>query len=258
MADNTHIEWTDTTWNVIRGCSRVSEGCRNCYAEGMSARFSGKDMPYEGVAEMVHGKPKWTNKIRLFPELLKKPKAWKRPRKIFVNSMSDTFHEGVPTEFVLKMFDVMREVKRHEFQILTKRAERMLELDAELDWPVNVWGGVSIESECCNKRAELLSETSAWAKFLSVEPLLGRIPQLHIDNIDWVIIGGESGINARPLELDWIYEIMEQCREKEVKVFVKQLGAVWSKENKSKDIKGGDMNDWPVGLRVRETFDYWI
>ena len=192
-AQSSKIEWTESTWNPVRGCTRVSEGCRFCYAERIAARFSGKGMAYEGLAENTKAGPRWTQQVILVPELINEPLKWKKPRRIFVNSMSDLFHEKVELSDIQKVFAVMEKADRHQFQILTKRAERLLAFNAKLPWPPNVWMGVSVEDNRVTDRIDALRQTDAHIKFLSLEPLLGALPNLELDGIDWVIVGGESG-----------------------------------------------------------------
>ena len=194
---NSKIEWTEATWNPLRGCARVSEGCRFCYAERVADRFSGEGQPYEGLTTRgKDGQPRWNNEIMLVPHMLKKPLSWKQPRRIFVNSMSDLFHEKVPFDYIQQVFDVMRQASWHEFQILTKRAERLAELAPQIDWSPNVWMGVSIEDSRVIDRADALREVPATIRFLSLEPLIGSIPNLNLKGLDWAIIGGESGNEA--------------------------------------------------------------
>ena len=198
---NSKIEWTEATWNPLRGCARVSEGCRFCYAERVADRFSGTGQPYEGLTTRgKDGQPRWNNEIMLVPHMLKKPLSWKQPRRIFVNSMSDLFHEKVPFDYIQQVFDVMRQASWHEFQILTKRAERLAELAPQIDWSPNVWMGVSIEDSRVIDRADALREVPATIRFLSLEPLIGSIPNLNLKGLDWAIIGGESGNEARIME----------------------------------------------------------
>lgn len=259
MSDKSNIEWTDATWNPLRGCTKVSEGCRNCYAAGVAARFSGPGMPYEGLAEMTPHGPNWTGKIKLVPDKLEQPLEWKRPRKIFVNSMSDLFHESVPFDYIDQVFVVMALAKQHTFQILTKRPERMVEWfnrdPADVDdalfpfrakrWPLpNVWLGVSVENQkAVDERIRHLLQTPAAVRFLSMEPLLGEVNLEfnvqfeHPDNegygvdaikgLDWVIVGGESGPHARPMHPDWARDIRDQCQAAGVPFFFKQWGE-WS------------------------------
>ena len=250
---NSKIEWTDTTWNPVRGCSRVSEGCRHCYAEVVAHRYSGPGMPYEGLTTTADtGRPRWNNEIMLVRDKLEDPLRWQKPRRVFVNSMSDLFHEKVPLDYIEEVFDVMRRAERHQFQILTKRDGRLARLNSKLTWPPNVWMGVSIENDETADRVKALRKTDAAVKFLSVEPLLGPIDHLNLDDINWVIIGGESGPHARMMEAAWAIRLRILCRKAGVACFVKQLGTAWSKRGGLKDKKGGDISEFPTILRVRE------
>ena len=192
MADTSHIEWTDATWNPVTGCTKISPGCKHCYAERLARRLQ------------LMGQANYRNgfKVTLQPHMLELPLRWKAPRRIFVNSMSDLFHEDVPTDYVKRVFDVMVRAHWHQFQVLTKRAERLRELNRELPWPANVWQGVSVESERYLDRVDDLRRTSAAVKFLSLEPLLEALPNLDLRGIDWVIVGGESGPGARPIDTE--------------------------------------------------------
>jgi protein gp37 len=297
MSERTSISWTDATWNPIRGCSRVSEGCRHCYAELIAARFSGPGQPYEGLARRrSNGEPQWTGVVRPIKKHLADPIRWRRPRRIFVNSMSDLFHESLDVGYIAQVFAVMYLTPRHTFQVLTKRPLRMLEIltsatfySAVLraatylrhDFPrhidggisdrtkfphPNVWLGVSVEDQqAADERIPLLLKTPAAVRFLSCEPLLGPVDILEairvLHRIDWVIVGGESGPGARPCRLSWIEQLMTQCREHDVAVFVKQLGSrPWEDRDwvgiandlELRDRKGGDPSEWPEDLRVRE------
>lgn len=215
------IEWTEMTWNPTTGCSKVSQGCKFCYAEIMSKRLQAM-----GVE-----KYKDNFEVRIHPEALKVPYTWKTSKVVFVNSMSDLFHKEVPLSFIKKVFKVMRENPQHVFQVLTKRAERLLELDSKLKWSHNIWMGVSVEDQKVESRIDLLRQTNARVKFLSLEPLLGPLPNLNLDKIDWVIVGGESGHNPRPMEVDWVLDIQEQCEKNEVAFFFKQWGGKNKKKN---------------------------
>jgi len=282
MADKTGIEWTDATWNPIRGCSRVSEGCRNCYAETTAKRFSGEGMPYEGL---IAKGGQWNGEITLVPEKLDEPLRWQRPRRIFVNSMSDLFHENVPDDYVDKVFAVMALSERHTFQILTKRPERMRQYllnpwtrvnigdragDMVEDgdtaqtyvvnrpWPLsNVWLGVSVEDQkAADERIPLLLETPAAVRWISAEPLLGSINlEMYFEQwpdhngvrvvqngngLDWVVVGGESGKDARPMYPAWAKSLRDQCKSADVPFLFKQWGE-WLE---------GEMPAWP------ETADY--
>ena len=250
---NSKIEWTEATWNPLRGCARVSEGCRFCYAERVADRFSGEGQAYEGLTTRgKDGQPRWNNEIMLVPHMLKKPLSWKQPRRIFVNSMSDLFHEKVPFDYIQQVFDVMRQASWHEFQILTKRAERLAELAPQIDWSPNVWMGVSIEDSRVIDRADALREVPATIRFLSLEPLIGSIPNLNLKGLDWAIIGGESGNEARIMEPEWAIDLLNQCRSANVPCFIKQMGTQWAKRQGSKSWKGDDFSEFPEALQVRE------
>lgn len=307
----TSIEWTDATWNPVAGCSIVSPGCHNCYAMTMAARLEamGQDK-YRGLTKKPNGKALWTGKITLDEKALEAPLKWKKPKRVFVNSMSDLFHEDVPDEFIDRVFSRMLLTPQHVYQVLTKRPARMLEwvmddgegrqgamcywamMDHEMDeseilrrsgggvaWPLpNVWLGVSVEDQQrADERIPLLLQTPAAVRFLSCEPLLGPIELGHLrrgeddafncldgiggPNIDWCIVGGESGHGARPCNLSWIRSIVDQCKAAGVSCFVKQLGSKsvetqqgpdgWAKRVIN-DKKGGDINEWPEDLRVRD------
>lgn len=220
MALGSGIEWTEATWNPVTGCDKVSAGCKHCYAERMAERLR------------AMGQPNYRNgfDLTLQPQMLEAPLRWKKPRTIFVNSMSDLFHEAVPTHYLQRVFSVMREANWHHFQVLTKRADRLLALDPVLVWPANVWMGVSVESVRFTPRIDALRATRANVKFLSLEPLLGPLPHLNLDGINWVIVGGESGPGARPMAPEWVTSIRDQCRSAGVSFFFKQ----WGGRNKQK------------------------
>src|SRR4030042_5251555 len=227
MALSTSIEWTDSTWNPVTGCSKVSSGCANCYAERMALRLQ------------AMGNPSYTNGffISLHEDALELPLKWKKPQTIFVNSMSDLFHEDIPIGFIQRVFDIMRRADWHRFQILTKRSERMLELSPQLPWSSNIWLGVTIEAENYSYRIEHLKATDAKVKFLSLEPLLSPIPNLHLKGIDWVIVGGESGPNARPMKKDWVVDIKNKCQNKKIPFFFKQWGG-FNKKRQAENLRG--------------------
>lgn len=321
---NTNIEWTDATWNPVRGCTVVSEGCRNCYAMKQAHRFSGPGQPYEGLTEIGNHGPRWNGNIRLVPEVLDAPTRWKKPRRIFVNSMSDLFHEDVPTRFIARVFEVMAACPQHTFQILTKRPER---IDSVLygeegafylgggDYLPSVWIGVSVENQqTADERIPLLLSIPAAVRWVSAEPLLGPTDLTNLtvrtatgieqwdalDRVeaadaepgspntvlDWVVLGGESGPQARSCNVHWIRSLLRQCRTANVSCFVKQLGSCvvdrndagfkgdtdgswpmdtrfeqeWSEQHyqgtlgqvRLRDRKGGDPSEWPEDLRVRE------
>lgn len=304
------IAWTQKTWNPIRGCSRVSEGCRFCYAETFAARFNGPGEPYEGLVTRTSNGPRWTGVVREVPEHLHDPFKWRKPQMVFVNSMSDLFHESLSDEAILRVFDVMRQADHHVFQILTKRPERMRDfcqrvrfegmresriwLADTADGPGYrlmggngcsgmpwVWLGVSVEDQAAaDKRIPLLLQTPAAVRWISAEPLLGPVDLSHyffkdrhgnypfpyleekhrtkwVDLLDWIVVGGESGPGSRPFNTLWAQQIIRQCREAGVAVFVKQLGAKpeWGPDGaryELRDRKGGDMSEWPEDLRIRE------
>ena len=250
---NSKIEWTGATWNPLRGCARVSEGCRYCYAERVADRFSGPGQAYEGLTTRgKDGQPRWNNEIMLVPHMLRKPLSWKQPRRIFVNSMSDLFHEKVPFDYIQQVFDVMQQASWHEFQILTKRAERLADLAPQLEWAPNIWMGVSIEDYTVIDRIDHLRAVDAAIRFLSIEPLIGPITDLNLEDIHWAIVGGESGTQARNMDPYWAVDILAQCRQAGIPFFMKQMGSQWAKGERLKDSKGGDINDFPPSLRVRE------
>ncbi len=232
MADNSSIEWTEATWNPVTGCTRVSPGCDNCYAVTMSRRL--EHMGVEKYAGLVNeGKGHFNGRVRLHYDTLELPLRWRKPRKVFVNSMSDLFHEQVPLDFIRRVFDVMAEASEHTFQLLSKRGTRLRELAPELDWPANVWMGVSVEHDKVINRAgerptdriDDLRAAPASVRFLSCEPLLGPLPDLDLAGIHWVIVGGESGHRARPMRPEWVSDIREQCDRAGVPFFFKQWGA---------------------------------
>jgi protein gp37 len=220
MSTRSDIEWTESTWNPVTGCTKVSPGCKHCYAERMAMRLK------------AMGQPKYANgfKLALHEDTLEQPLGWKTPSMIFVNSMSDLFHKDVPLTFVHEVFDIMRRASWHTFQVLTKRSGRLLELNPEIDWPSNVWMGVSVENRDYAFRIEHLRQTDAQIKFLSLEPLLGPLPGLNLRGIDWVIVGGESGPGARPMAEEWVVDIRDQCRVARVPFFFKQWGGVHRKQ----------------------------
>lgn len=244
MATESKIEWTESTWNPIRGCTRCSPGCQNCYAERIAARFSGRGLVYQGLAKMTKSGPRWTNKVRLMPELLEAPLKWRKPKLIFVNSMSDIFHEDVPLEFINSTFDTMHRADWHQFQLLTKRSERLLELNPKLQWAANIWMGVSVENIDYICRIDHLRETGARIKFLSLEPLLGPLADLNLRGIDWVIVGGESGPGARPMKEEWVIEICDQCQSADIPFFFKQWGGV-NKKKAGRLLQGQTFDEMP-------------
>lgn len=214
MADKSHIEWTEATWNPVTGCTKISQGCKNCYAERLANRL--KSM---GVHRYNEG-----FKVRLHPDLLDLPQTWKKPRTIFVNSMSDLFHKDVPDEYILRVFRVMEKASQHTFQVLTKRASRLTRLAPHLPWPRNVWMGVSIENEKVLHRIDDLRKVPAAIRFLSIEPLIGPLGKLNLKGIHWVIVGGESGPMARKMEISWVEAVLAECEAEGVPFFFKQWG----------------------------------
>jgi protein gp37 len=239
MAGNSHIEWTETTWNPVTGCSKVSQGCKNCYAERMANRLKAI-----GVTRYSKG-----FEPRTHDDLLDLPKRWERSRLIFVNSMSDLFHESVPDAFIERVFKTMRDCPQHRFQVLTKRASRLARLASRLDWTDNIWMGVSVESQRVEGRISHLTEVPAKVRFLSLEPLLGPLPNLHLEGIHWVIVGGESGPGARDLHEDWVVDILAQCRATNVPFFFKQWGGV-RKSKKGRRLNGLTYDEFPQGVEL--------
>lgn len=219
MGLGTSIEWTESTWNPATGCTKISPGCKHCYAERMAKRLK------------AMGQPNYANgfKLTLHEDMLDAPLRWKRPQTIFVNSMSDLFHRDVPPEFVHRLFDVMNRANWHIYQILTKRADRLARMGRELPWAPHIWMGVSVELEEYAGRIDELRRCGAHVKFLSLEPLLGPMPNLRLAEIDWAIVGGESGPGCRPVDPAWVREIRDQCVEARVPFFFKQWGGVHKK-----------------------------
>lgn len=235
MGAKSSIEWTESTWNPITGCTKISPGCKHCYAERMALRL--KAMGQRNYANGFD--------LTLQEHALNLPLKWKKPQTIFVNSMSDLFHQDAPAEYIARVFDVMERASWHRFQVLTKRSERLLELNSELRWPPNVWMGVSVESAEYMFRIDDLRKTGAFIKFLSLEPLLGPLSNLQLQNIDWVIVGGESGPGARPMAANWVTDILEQCQESQVPFFFKQWGGV-NKKRAGRLLNGQTWNQMPV------------
>ena len=234
MATNSHIEWTEATWNPVTGCDKVSPGCAHCYAERMANRLQAM-----GQRNYARG-----FELTLQEHMLKLPLQWKRSKRIFVNSMSDMFHAEVPQEFIQRAFDVMRRANWHQYQILTKRSERLLSLNSQLDWQPHVWMGVSVENARFVQRIDHLRATHAHVKFLSLEPLLGPLQNLDLRNIDWVIVGGESGPHARPMSASWVSDIRDQCRDAGVAFFFKQWGGVF-KSRTGRELEGRTWDQMP-------------
>ena len=239
MGAHSNIEWTESTWNPLTGCTKVSPGCKHCYAERMALRLQ------------AMGQPNYVNgfKLTMHEHMLEVPLRWKKPRMIFVSSMSDLFHHDAPLEFIQKVFKVMRRASWHTFQVLTKRSRRLLELDPEINWPANVWMGVSVENKDYTFRIDHLRQTGALVKFLSLEPLLGPLADLDLHGINWVIVGGESGPGARPLAKEWVVDIKDQCLAAHVPFFFKQWGGVKRKRN-GRVLQGRTWDEMPAQVGI--------
>jgi protein gp37 len=234
MSNSSKIEWTNATWNPVTGCSKISEGCRNCYAEKLSKRLNKM-----GLKNYRNGFD-----LTLQPHMLNKPMEWKKSKKIFVNSMSDLFHKKVPGKYFMEVMEIMSQAKHHIFQILTKRSSRLAELSQYLDWPENVWVGVTVESDKYTYRIDNLRSCGAKVKFLSLEPLLTPLPDLNLEGIDWVIVGGESGFGARPMEKDWVIDIRDQCVKANVPFYFKQWGGA-NKKKAGRLLEGMTWDEMP-------------
>lgn len=237
MAGYSNIEWTEITWNPVTGCTKVSQGCKHCYAERMAKRLS------------AMGNPRYKNgfNVTLHEDLITLPYSWKKPRKVFVNSMSDLFHEEVPIDFIQSIFETMNNTPQHTYQILTKRSKRLKELSPFLNWTPNIWMGVSVENSDVLFRIEDLRTTGAFIKFLSCEPLLGPLDNMNLEGIHWVIVGGESGPKARPMKEEWVWDIKLQCERNNIAFFFKQWGGV-QKHRNGRILKGKTYDEFPVHL----------
>lgn len=235
MGQKSSIEWTGSTWNPVTGCVKISPGCLNCYAERIAKRLH------------AMGQPNYADgfKLALHEHALDLPLKWKKPQTIFVNSMSDLFLKDVPFDFIKKVFDVMSKAHWHTFQVLTKRSERLIEVSHELPWAANIWMGVTVESKDYTHRIDDLRNSGAYLKFLSIEPLLGPLPGLNLDGIDWVIAGGESGPRARPMNPDWVSDIRDQCQVARVPFFFKQWGGT-RKKKAGRLLEGRTWDEMPV------------
>lgn len=235
MAASSKIEWTESTWNPVTGCTKISTGCLNCYAERMAKRLK------------AMGQKHYINEFQLtiHEDSLEIPLTWRKPQMIFVNSMSDLFHEDVPEEFIIKVFNVMKRAAHHRFQVLTKRSDRLREMNHLLEWSDNIWMGVTVEHNDCVNRIDDLRSTNAEIKFLSLEPLLSALPELNLSGIDWVIVGGESGTGARPMEKSWLLDIRDQCTAAGVPFFFKQWGGV-NKKKAGRELEGKFYNEIPL------------
>ncbi|HEV57771.1 MAG TPA: phage Gp37/Gp68 family protein [Phycisphaerales bacterium] len=237
MATQSAIEWTESTWNPVTGCTKISAGCANCYAERMARRLQAM-----GQYRYRHG-----FEVTLQPEALDEPARWRRSRMVFVNSMSDLFHEAVPTAFIRRVFDVMKANRRHTFQIRTKRSARLRELAPSLDWPDNIWMGVTVEREDYRDRIADLRTIGCGVRFLSLEPLLGPMSQLDLAGVDWVIVGGESGPGARPMDAEWARGVRDRCVAMGIPFFFKQWGGV-NKKRAGRVLDGRLWNQYPKPL----------
>jgi len=240
MPSSSKIEWTETTWNPVTGCSKVSAGCLHCYAERMAHRLQAM-----GNRSYING-----FEVAMHPRLLDAPLNWRKPRIVFVNSMSDLFHEDIPEAFIRKVFATMRKAHWHTFQVLTKRSERLSALAPKLDWPRNVWMGVSVENSEVQSRIDDLRTVRAEVRFLSLEPLLGPLPNLNLDDIHWAIVGGESGPGARPMNPEWVLDIRDQCEAAGIPFFFKQWGGVFKKRN-GRELDGKTWDQMPQQRLVR-------
>ncbi len=239
MAEKSTIEWTTSTWNPVTGCHKVSAGCANCYAERFAERFRGvPNHPFEQGFD-----------LKTWPERIALPLSWKEPKTIFVNSMSDLFHREVNEKFIKDVFSTMRKAHWHTFQILTKRSDRLVQMASKLDWAPNIWMGVSVENDKFQYRIDDLRKTKAAVKFLSLEPLIGPLPNMNLKNIDWAIVGGESGPGARPMEKEWVIQIKRQCSAAKVPFFFKQWGGVWKKKN-GRELNGRTWDQMPKRIKV--------
>lgn len=239
MGVKSTIEWTESTWNPVTGCTKISPGCDNCYAERLALRLQ------------AMGQPNYVNgfKLTLQERMLELPLRWRLPQMIFVNSMSDLFHRDVPTEYIQRVFGVMRQARQHRFQVLTKRSQRLSRLSKELDWQPNIWMGVSVESKEYVFRIDHLRATGAYIKFLSLEPLIGPLPKLNLKGINWVIVGGESGPGARKMQEEWVLDIRDQCLSAGVPFFFKQWGGV-NKKREGRLLEGQTWSQMPTNLAV--------
>jgi protein gp37 len=245
MAD-TSIEWTDMTWNPVAGCTVLSPGCTNCYAMRMAARLEAMGTAkYSGLTRKSGGRAKWTGVVRVDSTALLAPLSWHKPRMVFVNSMSDLFHNGVPEDFIRKVWSVMQRTPRHTFQVLTKRPERMAELTRDLPVLPNVWLGTSVESAPYLFRLEHLRDVRAHVRFVSLEPLIGPVGRPDLSDIHWAIVGGESGPGARPMERNWVDDIHAACRTHGTSFFFKQWGGR-NKKRTGRKIDGRTWDEFPV------------
>ena len=239
MATKSSIEWTEMTWNPVTGCTKISQGCKHCYAERMARRLE------------AMGAERYRNgfQVTLHPDALDVPRRWRQPRVVFVNSMSDLFHEDVPLEYIERVFATMRDCPRHTFQVLTKRSERLAEVAPKLAWPRNVWMGVSVEDARVLHRVGDLQSVPVAVRFLSLEPLIGPLNELALEGIHWVIVGGESGPHARPMRQDWVNAIFSRCRAAGVPFFFKQWGGL-RKDLTGRELNGRTYDEMPATLQI--------
>lgn len=259
MAAGSSIEWTESTWNPVLGCQKVSAGCKNCYAERMSHRLAamGKAARAAGsnpgkkayYLKVIDPRGRWNGRVYLVDEAIETPKSWKASRVIFVNSMSDLFHKDVPTSFIKRVFRTMNQCPQHVFQVLTKRPERAARLASRLDWTDNIWMGTSVESGLVTNRIDELGSIPASVRFLSIEPLIGPISKLPLSAIHWVIVGGESGPGARPMKVQWVRKIREKCCHQGVPFFFKQWGGT-NKKKAGRVLDGRTWDEMPNGVRT--------
>lgn len=250
MSQGTSIEWTDATWNPVAGCTPISPGCLNCYAARMASRLAtipnSTGRKYEGTSRRSRsGRPVFSGRINLDESSLGLPRRWRLPRRVFVNSMSDLFHESIPPPFVRRVFEVMNECSQHSFQVLTKRPAQALHLAPLLTWSQNIWIGISLETSKYYDRVRLLTEIPASIRFLSCEPLLGPLKRLPLKGIHWVIVGGESGPGARPMKAEWVRDIQEQCDNSGVAFFFKQWGGA-RKHETGRHLDGRTWDELPL------------
>ena len=239
MAKKSNIEWTEMTWNPVTGCTKISQGCKHCYAERMAKRLT------------AMGSVRYRNgfEVTLHPDLVDVPRGWRQPRVVFVNSMSDLFHDDIPLAYIQRVFATMRDCPHHTFQVLTKRSERLAEFAPYLPWPKNVWMGVSVEDARVVHRVADLQATPAAVRFLSLEPLIGPLVDLPLDSIHWAIVGGESGPKARPMQKQWVSSLLRQCRAAKVPFFFKQWGGV-RKDLTGRALNGRIYDEMPRGLQT--------
>jgi protein gp37 len=252
MAGLSDIEWTDATWNPVSGCAIISPGCSNCYAMRMAARLQAMGHgSYRGVTRKSGNRAVWTGKIILNERMLSAPITWRKPRRIFVNSMSDLFQDGIPEEYIRKVWDTMHEAHWHIFQILTKRPHNMARILADLSFPIleNVWLGTSVESSKFLSRVDDLRRVPANVRFVSFEPLLGSVNQADLSNIDWAIVGGESGPGARPMLIDWVDEIKAACEAADTAFFFKQWGGI-NKKKAGRIYRDRLWDEMPIAIRA--------